>query len=47
MAAYVRLAEGYAAEAGHADRDPHRAAEVLLNPDRWLPDRVGFGSAVS
>ncbi len=28
VAAYLRLAEGFAAEAGHADRAPHRAAEV-------------------
>jgi hypothetical protein len=28
VAAYLRLAEGFAAEPGHADRDPWRAAEV-------------------
>ena len=38
MAAYLRLAEGHAAEAGHADRDPHRAAEVLHRCD--VPTRA-------
>ena len=28
VAAYLRLAEGFAAEPGHADREPRRAAEV-------------------
>ena len=32
VTAYTRLAEGFAAEPAHPDRDPRRAAEVRDNP---------------